>query len=90
MRARTEGKLWAQGTARVGEHYGIKRIPVIKKQAISAYDPRTIEATGISMMTTAQGADHTAGNLPRLETPQYELRGNPSRISKGTGSSCSK
>jgi aldehyde:ferredoxin oxidoreductase len=37
---------------------------VIKKQSISAYDPRVIEVTGISMMVTAQGADHTAGNLP--------------------------
>ncbi|MBT6094380.1 MAG: aldehyde ferredoxin oxidoreductase [Rhodospirillaceae bacterium] len=58
------GKLLAQGTARVGEHYGAKRVPVIKKQAISAYDPRVVEVTGISMMTTAQGADHTTGNLP--------------------------
>jgi aldehyde:ferredoxin oxidoreductase len=63
-----EGRLWAQGTARVGEHYGVKRVPVIKKQAISAYDPRIIEATGITMMVTAQGADHTAGNAPRLKT----------------------
>jgi aldehyde:ferredoxin oxidoreductase len=52
----------------VGQHYGVKRIPVIKKQAISAYDPRVIEATGITMMVTAQGADHTAGNAPRLKT----------------------
>src|SRR6266446_5685579 len=63
-----KGKLWAQGTARVGEHYKVKRVPVIKKQAISAYDPRVVEATGITMMATAQGADHTAGNLPRLKT----------------------
>src|SRR5713226_528991 len=63
-----KGKVWAQGTARVGEHYKVRRVPVIKKQAISAYDPRVVEATGISMMATAQGADHTAGNLPRLKT----------------------
>ncbi|MDG2033129.1 MAG: aldehyde ferredoxin oxidoreductase C-terminal domain-containing protein, partial [Rhodospirillales bacterium] len=61
------GRLLAQGTARVGEHYGIKRIPVVKKQGISAYDPRVIEVTGISMMVTAQGADHTAGNIPAFE-----------------------
>jgi aldehyde:ferredoxin oxidoreductase len=61
------GRILAQGTARVGEHYGAKRIPVIKKQAISAYDPRVVEVTGISMMTTAQGADHTTGNLPAYE-----------------------
>jgi aldehyde:ferredoxin oxidoreductase len=61
------GKILAQGTARVGEHYGVKRVPVIKKQAISAYDPRVIEVTCISMMVTAQGADHTTGNLPGAE-----------------------
>jgi aldehyde:ferredoxin oxidoreductase len=68
-----KGKLWAQGTARVGEHYNVKRVPVIKKQAISAYDPRVIEATGVAMMATAQGADHTAGNLPRLKTREMDL-----------------
>src|SRR4030095_11392581 len=62
------GRIWAQGTARVGEHYKVRRVPVIKKQAISAYDPRVVEATGVTMMATAQGADHTAGNLPRLKT----------------------
>jgi aldehyde:ferredoxin oxidoreductase len=68
-----KGRLWAQGTARVGAHYNVKRVPVIKKQAISAYDPRVIEATGITMMATAQGADHTAGNLPRLKTREMDL-----------------
>lgn len=58
------GRILAQGTARVGAHYKVGRVPVIKKQGISAYDPRVIEVTGISMMVTAQGADHTAGNVP--------------------------
>jgi aldehyde:ferredoxin oxidoreductase len=71
--ATEQGRLWAQGTARVGEQYGVQRVPVIKKQAISAYDPRVVEATGVTMMTTAQGADHTAGNLPRLNTRGMEL-----------------
>lgn len=63
-----EGKLHAQGTARVGEALGVARVPVIKRQAISAYDPRIIEVTGLSMMMTAQGADHTAGNLPSYDS----------------------
>jgi len=61
------GRLLAQGAAKVGEHYGVARVPVIKRQGISAYDPRVIEVTGISMMLTAQGADHTVGNLPTYE-----------------------
>jgi aldehyde:ferredoxin oxidoreductase len=68
-----KGRLWAQGTARVGAHYGVRRTPVIKRQAISAYDPRVVEATGITMMVTAQGADHTAGNLPRLKTREMDV-----------------
>ncbi|HXJ84101.1 MAG TPA: aldehyde ferredoxin oxidoreductase C-terminal domain-containing protein [Candidatus Methylomirabilis sp.] len=66
------GRVWAQGTARVGQHYNVRRVPVIKKQAISAYDPRVVEATGVTMMATAQGADHTAGNLPRLKTREMD------------------
>ena len=58
------GRIFAQGAARAGAHYKVARVPVVKQQSISAYDPRVIEVTGISMMVTAQGADHTAGNLP--------------------------
>ena len=63
-----DGKLYAMGTARVGEALGVDRVPVIKRQAISAYDPRVIEVTGLTMMMTAQGADHTAGNLPSYDS----------------------
>jgi aldehyde:ferredoxin oxidoreductase len=63
-RGSARGRLFAQGAARVGAHYSVARVPVIKGQSISAYDPRVVEVTGISMMVTAQGADHTAGNLP--------------------------
>lgn len=74
IRAGTElGRLWAQGTAAVGDYYRVNRVPVIKRQAISAYDPRVIEATGITMMVTAQGADHTAGNVPKMETADKTL-----------------
>ncbi len=62
------GRILAQGTARVGAHYKVARVPVIKGQGISAYDPRVIEVTGISMMVTAQGADHTTGNLPAFRS----------------------
>ncbi len=68
-----KGRLYAQGTYRVGRHFGLHRIPTIKKQAISAYDPRVIEITGISMMVTAQGADHTAGNVPRYASRDKDL-----------------
>lgn len=72
--ANERGRLLAQGTARVGAHYGVTRIPVVKKQGISAYDPRVIEVTGISMMVSAQGADHTTGNIPA-----YDCKGKTTR-----------
>jgi aldehyde:ferredoxin oxidoreductase len=68
-----DGRIWAQGTARVGEHYNVARVPTVKKQAISAYDPRLIEVTGVTMMVTAQGADHTAGNLPKFKSRDKEV-----------------
>lgn len=69
LRAATdEGKFLAQGTGHVGRALGVTRVPVIKNQTISAYDPRIIEVTGITMMISAQGADHTAGNLPHFDS----------------------
>jgi len=67
-RGNERGRIFAQGAARAGEHYKVARIPVIKKQSLAAYDPRVIEGTGITMMVTAQGADHTAGALLTLDT----------------------
>ena len=63
------GRILAQGTARVGEHYKVARIPTIKKQGISAYDPRVIEVTGISMMVTAQGADLSLIHISEPTSP---------------------
>ncbi|GIT20217.1 MAG: hypothetical protein CM1200mP39_30230 [Dehalococcoidia bacterium] len=38
------GRLWARGNpGRVGAHYQLDRVPVIKQQAISAYDPRVVK-----------------------------------------------
>jgi aldehyde:ferredoxin oxidoreductase len=67
MKGNERGRFMASGTARVGEALNVARVPVIKKQAISAYDPRVVEVTGISMMVTAQGADHTTGNAPSFK-----------------------
>jgi len=67
------GRELAQGVARVGAKRGLKRLPVIKKQALSAYDPRVAEVTAISMMTTAQGADHTVGNNPTFNSTNVSV-----------------
>jgi len=56
------GRLIAQGASLTGQVLGVKRIPVVKNQAISGYDPRGLKGTGITYITSPQGADHTAGN----------------------------
>ena len=55
------GRVLGDGAAAVGRKYNIERVPVVKGQAMSAYEPRSIKGTGVTYATTPQGADHTAG-----------------------------
>jgi aldehyde:ferredoxin oxidoreductase len=55
------GRLLGGGTGHVGRSYGLTRIPVVKNQAIPAYDPRAIKGIGVTYATSTMGADHTAG-----------------------------
>ena len=55
------GRLLGAGTGAVGRAFGLTRIPVVKNQAIPAYDPRSIKGIGVTYATTTQGVDHTAG-----------------------------
>lgn len=54
-------RLVASGVVATGKALGAKRIPAVKGQAISAYDPRVVKGTGVTYATSPQGADHTAG-----------------------------
>jgi len=55
------GRIIGSGAAAVGKAFGLTRVPVVKGQAIPAYDPRAIKGIGITYATTTMGADHTAG-----------------------------
>ncbi len=55
------GRIIGNGTGSVGTAFGVTRVPVVKNQAIPAYDPRTIKGIGITYATSTQGADHTMG-----------------------------
>ncbi|MGI9953402.1 aldehyde ferredoxin oxidoreductase C-terminal domain-containing protein [Moorellaceae bacterium AZ2] len=55
------GRLAGMGAAFCGLALGVERVPVVKNQAISAYDPRGVKGTGITYATSPMGADHTAG-----------------------------
>ena len=55
------GRILGCGAAAVGRMYGLSRVPVVKGQAIPAYDPRAVKGVGLTYATTPMGADHTAG-----------------------------
>lgn len=56
------GRILGQGAAFTGQAFGIRRVPVVKGQAIPAYDPRALKGNGVTYATSPMGADHTAGN----------------------------
>jgi aldehyde:ferredoxin oxidoreductase len=50
-----------RGVVAVGKYFNATRIPAIRGQGVPAWEPRTLNATGITYATSAMGADHTAG-----------------------------
>jgi len=57
------GRMIGDGPAAVGEHFNHFRVPVVKRQSISAYDPRAMQGYGVTYATSTMGADHTAGSV---------------------------
>lgn len=55
------GRVLGNGTAVTARILGVERAPVVKGQAIPAYDPRAIQGIGVTYATSTMGADHTAG-----------------------------
>ena len=55
------GRMLGGGTGLVGKALGVTRVPVVKNQAMPAYDPRAVKGIGITYATSTMGADHTAG-----------------------------
>ena len=55
------GKILGNGAAFTGDALGVDRVPVVKRQAFPAYDPRAVKGVGVTYATTPMGADHTAG-----------------------------
>jgi aldehyde:ferredoxin oxidoreductase len=55
------GRILGGGAGSVGKAYGVTRVPVVKNQAIPAYDPRSVKGIGITYATSTMGADHTSG-----------------------------
>lgn len=55
------GRIIGSGAAITGRVFGVERVPVVKGQAMPAYDPRAVQGIGVTYATTPMGADHTAG-----------------------------
>jgi aldehyde:ferredoxin oxidoreductase len=55
------GRILGSGAAVTGKVFGVERVPVVKGQAMPAYDPRAVQGMGVTYATSTMGADHTAG-----------------------------
>lgn len=55
------GRILGSGAGMTGKAFGVRRVPVVKNQAMPAYDPRAVKGQGVTYATSPMGADHTAG-----------------------------
>jgi len=69
------GRTLGHGAAVTATVLGVRRAPVVKGQAMSAYDPRAIKGTGVTYATSPQGADHTAGLTVRAKVNHLDPQG---------------
>ncbi len=56
------GRVLGQGATVTGKVLNVLRVPAVKGQGMSAYDPRALKGTGVTYATSTMGSDHTAGN----------------------------
>ena len=67
------GRMIGDGALVTGKKRGHHRIPTVRGQAIPAWDPRPLKGTGVTYLTSAQGADHTAGLVIAPGQPLEEV-----------------
>jgi aldehyde:ferredoxin oxidoreductase len=66
------GRAIGNGAVATGKRQKHHRVPAVKGQAIPAWDPRPLKATGVTYCTSAMGADHTAGLIVNPGLPPDE------------------
>ena len=57
------GRILGSGAAVTARVLGVGRVPVVKGQAMVAYDPRVIKGMGVTEAMSTMGADHGAGYM---------------------------
>jgi aldehyde:ferredoxin oxidoreductase len=67
------GKAVGNGAVAMGKRTGHKRVPHGRGQAIPAWDPRPLKATGVSYCSSSMGADHTAGLIVNPAMPVEDM-----------------
>ena len=67
------GRAIGNGAVAVGKRQKHHRIPACKGQALPAWDPRPLKAAGVTYLTSAMGADHTAGLVVDPGQPVEEI-----------------
>jgi aldehyde:ferredoxin oxidoreductase len=67
------GRMIGNGAVATGAGTGHKRVPHARGQAIPAWDPRPLKATGVTYAAGPMGADHTAGLIvnPGMPADQF-------------------
>ena len=78
------GRVLASGATTTGKVFGVERVPAVKGQAMSAYEPRAIKGTGVTYATSPQGADHTSGLTLRAKVDHLDpsVQANVSRTAQ--------
>ena len=66
------GKLYGNGVCHLGRELNFERIPHVKGQGISGYDPRVFKAMSLTYATSPMGADHTAGAAIAGRSPRSD------------------
>ncbi len=69
------GRLIGSGGVMTAKVLGVERIPAVKGQIMSAYDPRAVKGLGVTYATSPQGADHTCGTTARRQMNHHSAEG---------------
>jgi aldehyde:ferredoxin oxidoreductase len=67
------GRAIGNGAVATGKHTKHARVPHAHGQAIPAWDPRPLKATGVTYASSPMGADHTAGLIINPGLPAEEF-----------------
>ena len=73
IRQNTEiGRMYGNGVKHIGQLLNAERVPQVKGQGLSAYDPRVMKAMGVTFATSPMGADHTSGAAIVSRVPRQD------------------